>query len=133
MRKIRINIIKHKQVNSIELTSLNFHEQALKSHKPVLVEFTADWCGGCHITAPMIEKVMRQFEPKVKFGRIDYDTNRDLAEQYGVNKLPALILFKDGKAVDYILDTPTKSDLTARLTTVIDLRTDTKQVNNKLR
>ena len=124
MRKTRINIIKHKQVKSIELNSLNFHERALKSHKPVLVEFTADWCGSCHITAPMIEKVMRQFATKVKFGRIDYDTNRDLAKQYGVNKLPALILFKDGKAVDYILGTATKSDLTAKLTSIVDLRTD---------
>ena len=126
MKKTRTNIIKHKQVNSIELTSLNFHEQTLKSHKPMLVEFTADWCGSCHILAPMIEKVMRQFASKVKFGRIDYDSNRDLAKQYGVNKLPALILFKDGKAVDYILGTATKSDLTAKLMSIVDFRTDTE-------
>ena len=126
MKKTRTNTIKHKQVKSIELTSLNFHEQALKSHKPVLVEFTADWCGSCHILAPMIEKVMRQFAPKVRFGRIDYDTNRDLAKRYGINKLPALILFQDGKAVDYILGTVTKSDLTAKLTSIVNFRTDTE-------
>ena len=126
MRKTRTNIIKHKQLKSIELTSLNFHEQVLKSHRPVLVEFTADWCGSCHILAPMIEKVMRQFSTKVKFGRIDYDTNRDLAKQYGVNKLPALILFKDGKAVNYIIETTTKSDLTAKLMSIVDFRTETE-------
>ncbi len=131
MRKTRTNTIKHKPVEIIALNSLNFHELVLKSRKPMLVEFTADWCGSCHISAPMIMKVMRQFAPTVRFGRINYDRNWDLANQYGVNKLPALILFKDGKAVDYILDTPTKSDLTARLTTVIDLKTDTKRIISK--
>ena len=126
MRKTRTNIVKHIPVKSIELTSLNFRQLVLKSHKPVLVEFTADWCGSCHILAPMIEMVMRQFAPKVKFGRINYDRNWDLANQYGVNKLPALILFKDGKAVDYILETTTKSHLTAKLTSIADFRTDTE-------
>ena len=131
MRKTRNNIIKHKPVEIIALNSLNFHELVLKNRKPVLVEFTADWCGSCHIAAPMIEKVMRQFAPKVRFGRINYDRNWDLAHQYGVIKLPGLILFRDGKAVDYILDTPTQGDLTARLRSVSDFRTDTKQVTNK--
>ncbi len=131
MRKTRTNTIKHKPVEIIALNSLNFHELVLKSRKPVLVEFTADWCGSCHILAPMIEKVMRQFASKVKFGRIDYDRNRDLAERYGVNNLPALILFQDGKAVDYILGTATKTDLMARLRSVSDFLTDTKQVTNK--
>lgn len=120
MRKTSTNIITHKQVKGIELTSLNFFKQVLESHKPVLVEFTADWCGGCHIMAPMIEKVMRQFAPKVKFFRMDYDRNRNLAEQYGVSNLPALILFQNGKAVDYILGTTTKSNLTAKLTSIVD-------------
>ena len=131
MRKTRTNIIKHKPVEIIALNSLNFHELVRKSRQPVLVEFTADWCGSCHITAPMIEKVMRQFAPKVRFGRINYDRNWDLANRYGVNQLPALLLFKNGKLVDYILGTATKTDLTARLTSVSDFRTDTKQVNNK--
>jgi len=131
MRKTSTSIITYKQVKSIELTAGNFREQVLRSHKPVLVEFTADWCGSCHIIAPMIEKVMRQFTTRVNFGRIDYDSNRDLAKQYGISKLPALILFQDGKVVDYILETATKSCLTAKLTSMVDFRTGARQSKNK--
>ena len=80
----------------ITLTSENFEEQVLKSKQAVLVDFYADWCVPCKMMAPVVEAVAERYAGQLITGKMNLDENLDLAERYGVQSIPTLIVFKDG-------------------------------------
>ena len=81
----------------IKLSTENFEKEVLKSEKPVLVDFYADWCGPCNAMAPVIEELAKELEGKVKVGKINVDENPDIAVEYNVMSIQTLIVFKNGK------------------------------------
>jgi thioredoxin 1 len=83
--------------NVLELTDQNFESEVLKSAQPVLVDFWAEWCMPCRMLAPTIEKIAKDYAGKVKVGKLDTDSNRDVAGKYGISAIPTVILFKDGQ------------------------------------
>ena len=83
--------------NVMELTDENFENEVLKSDKPVLVDFWADWCMPCKMLGPTIEKLAKDYAGKVKVGKVDTDANRDVSMRFGISAIPTVILFKDGK------------------------------------
>ena len=83
--------------NLLELTDGNFEQEVLKSDKPVLVDFWAEWCQPCRMLSPTIEKIAREYAGKVKVGKIDTDSNRDVSLRYGISAIPTVILFKNGQ------------------------------------
>ena len=83
--------------NVIELTDDNFEAEVLKSDKPVLVDFWADWCMPCKMLGPTIDKLAKDYAGKVKVGKVDTDANRDVSMRFGISAIPTVILFKDGK------------------------------------
>ena len=83
--------------NVKEFTDSNFEAEVLKSDKPVLVDFWAEWCMPCRMLAPTIEKIAKDYAGKVKVGKVDTDANRDVAMKYGISAIPTVILFKDGQ------------------------------------
>jgi thioredoxin 1 len=83
--------------NIHEFTSDNFESEVLKSDLPVLVDFTATWCGPCKQLAPIVEKVADEFEGKVKVGKLDVDGAQQLAIKYGVRNVPTVIVFRGGQ------------------------------------
>ena len=83
--------------NVMELTDENFENEVLKSDKPVLVDFWAEWCMPCKMLGPTIEKLAKDYAGKVKVGKVDTDANRDVSLRYGISAIPTVILFKDGK------------------------------------
>ena len=83
--------------NVIELTDENFEAEVLKSDKPVLVDFWAEWCMPCKMLGPTIDKLARDYNGKVKVGKVDTDANRDVSMRFGISAIPTVILFKDGK------------------------------------
>jgi len=83
--------------NVKELTDQNFEAEVLKSSVPVLVDFWAEWCMPCRMLAPTIEKIAKDYNGKVKVGKIDTDSNRDVSIKYGISAIPTVILFKDGQ------------------------------------
>ena len=93
------------------LTDNNFRKEVLENPQPVLVEISADWCGTCHIMAPVLEKLAVEFEGQIKFGRLDVDANERTAKAYGMRELPMLLFFKDGQLVDYVMGVVSKSVL----------------------
>lgn len=75
----------------------NFDAEVLKSDVPVLVDFTATWCGPCKALAPIVEKIAEEFQGKIKVGKLDIDENRPIAIQYKVRSVPTVIVFRGGQ------------------------------------
>ena len=85
---------------AIELTDANFNEVVIKSDKPVLVDFWAEWCGPCRMVGPIIEELATEFGDKAVIGKLDVDNNPAITAKYGIRNIPTILFFKDGKMVD---------------------------------
>ncbi len=83
--------------NLKEFNDANFESEVLKSQEPVLVDFWAEWCGPCRLLTPTIEKLAKEYVGKVKVGKVDTDSNRDLSIKYGIANIPTVMVFKDGQ------------------------------------
>jgi thioredoxin 1 len=93
----------------LELTDDNFETEVVKSDKPVLVDFWAEWCMPCRMLAPTIDELADQYAGKIKVGKVDTDANRETATGYQINAIPTVILFKDGEiAQKFVGVTPKK-------------------------
>lgn len=95
----------------IKLSSENFEKEVLKSEKPVLVDFYADWCGPCNAMAPVIEELATELDGKAKVGKINVDENSDIAVEYNVMSIPTLIIFKNGKEEKRLVGLRDKEEL----------------------
>lgn len=84
-------------------TSGTFEADVLRSDLPVFVDFYADWCGPCRYVAPIIEQLAHEYQGKVKFVKVDTDSNPDIAYRYGIQGIPTLIIFKNGQPVERIV------------------------------
>lgn len=81
----------------IKLTKDNFEQEVLKSEKPVLVDFYADWCGPCKMMAPVVEELAELYDGKAKVGKLNVDNNEEIAMKYGVMSIPTLLVIKNGQ------------------------------------
>ncbi len=82
----------------IVLTKENFESEVINSDMPVLVDFWATWCGPCRMLAPVLEDIAKEFDGKIKVGKINVDEQMELAVKFRVEAIPTLILFKNGVA-----------------------------------
>ena len=89
--------------NVIELNDNNFDEEVIKSNEPVLVDFSAEWCGPCKMIAPSVENISSEYEGKLKVGKLDVDSNPNVSSTYGIRSIPTLLIFKNGAPVDQIV------------------------------
>lgn len=80
-------------------TDANFEEEALKSELPVLVDFWAPWCGPCRIVSPIVEELAKEYEGKVKIGKMNVDENSKTAAKYGIMSIPSLLIFNNGQPI----------------------------------
>jgi len=81
----------------MNLNQSNFESEVLRSDLPVLVDFSATWCGPCKMLSPVIEELARTYAGKVKVFKVDVDEAPELANQYRISAVPTLIVFKGGK------------------------------------
>jgi thioredoxin 1 len=101
--------------HAVTLTDQNFEELVLKSDKPVLVDFWAQWCGPCLNIAPAIEELAQEFDGKVVVGKLDVDANPVVASQFGIRSIPTLLVIKGGVVVDKQIGASPKSVLKQKL------------------
>lgn len=83
--------------NVLEFNESNFEAEVLQSAVPVLVDFTATWCGPCKALAPIVEKVAVELEGKAKVGKLDIDASPSITAKYGVRSVPTVMVFQGGQ------------------------------------
>jgi len=95
----------------INVNDKNFEQEVLKSDIPVLVDFWAEWCGPCHMVAPVVEEIAKEYQGKLKVCKLNVDEAPQVASCYGIMSIPTLAIFKDGKVADKIVGALPKSEL----------------------
>ena len=88
-----------------------FNDDVLKSSKPVLVDFWAEWCGPCKAIAPSLDEISKEMDNKLKVIKLNIDENPNISQEYNIRSIPALMIFKDGKLQSEILGALPKSQL----------------------
>ncbi|WP_159522551.1 thioredoxin [Sunxiuqinia indica] len=98
-----------------EVNDANFEEVVLKSDKPVLVDFWAEWCGPCRMVAPVVEELSQDYEGKLLVTKVDVDSNPETATKFGIRNIPTILFFKDGEIVDKHVGAAPKSALATKV------------------
>jgi len=104
---------------ALELTDANFDEVVMKSDKPVLVDFWAVWCGPCRMVAPIVEELSKDYDGRAVIGKLDVDTNGEVAARFGIRNIPTLLFFKNGEVVDKQVGAAPKQVFAAKLDALI--------------
>jgi thioredoxin 1 len=96
---------------TMDFTDSNFDDEVIKSDRPVLVDFWAEWCGPCKQLTPTIDALAEEFNGKAKIGKVNVDHNPTIASGYGIRSIPSLLFFKDGKVQQQIVGTNPKEEI----------------------
>jgi thioredoxin 1 len=104
---------------AIEVNDINFDDLVIKSDKPVMVDFWAEWCGPCRMVAPIMEEISQEYEGKVLVVKCDVDSSPSVSEKYSIRNIPTILFFKDGKIADKQVGAVPKKNFVAKLNALI--------------
>ena len=94
-----------------EVTDATFEQEVLKSDKPVVVDFWAEWCQPCRQLTPTVEAVAQKYDGKAKFVKLNVDDSALTGQRYGIKGIPTLIVFKDGNEAERVVGTTSKENI----------------------
>lgn len=100
---------------ALEFTDANFQKEVLESEKLNVIDFWAEWCGPCRAIGPVIEELSKEYEGKVKIGKVNVDHNPNVSMDYGITSIPAILFIKGGKVVDKQIGAVPKSVLDKKI------------------
>jgi thioredoxin 1 len=103
----------------LEVNDSNFDDVVIKSDKPVLVDFWAEWCGPCRMIAPIIEEISKEYLEKALVVKCDVDSSPGVAAKYGIRNIPTILFFKDGKIADKQVGAVPKNSFVNKLNALI--------------
>lgn len=104
---------------ALEVNDTNFDEVVLKSEKPVMVDFWAEWCGPCRMIAPFVEEMSHEFEGKAVVVKCDVDNSPAVSTKFGIRNIPTVLFFKDGKIADKQIGAVPKTNFVAKLNALL--------------
>lgn len=97
----------------------NFQDEVLNSEIPVLVDFYADWCGPCKMMSPVVDELSREYEGRLKVGKVNVDENTNVAQQYRVMSIPTILLIKNGQDSRPSGGSSPQSQLTGKIDSIL--------------
>ncbi|MDB2544767.1 thioredoxin TrxA [Woeseiaceae bacterium] len=97
--------------NIIQTSDGSFEADVIKSEKPVLLDFWAEWCGPCKMIGPLLDEISEEFKDKITVAKINIDENQNTPQKYAVRSIPTLMIFKDGNVQAQKMGALSKSQL----------------------
>jgi thioredoxin 1 len=104
---------------ALEVNDTNFDEVVIKSDKPVMVDFWAEWCGPCRMIAPFLEDISKEYEGKALVVKCDVDNSPVVSMKFGIRNIPTVLFFKDGKVADKQVGAVPKNAFITKLNTLL--------------
>lgn len=104
---------------TIEVNDSNFEEVVLKSEKPVLVDFWAEWCGPCRMVGPIVDELSHDYEGKIVVTKLDVDSSPATSAKFGIRNIPTILFFKGGEVVDKQVGAVPKSSLSDKIDSLL--------------
>ena len=98
-------------MSTVKIITTNFEQEVLQSQIPVLLDFWADWCGPCRMAAPIIDEIATETAGKVRVGKVNVDTDIELAQRYRIASIPTFLVFKNGELAEKAIGLQSKEDL----------------------
>ena len=98
-----------------EYTDANFKEKVLDSDKLTMIDFWAEWCGPCRAIGPVVEELSKEYDGKVKVGKVNVDNNPQVSLNYGITSIPAILFIKNGEVVDKLIGAQPKANFVKKI------------------
>jgi thioredoxin 1 len=104
---------------TIDVTDANFEEIVLKSNKPVVVDFWAEWCGPCRMVGPIVSELSEDFKNQIIVAKVDVDSNPGVSAKFGIRNIPTILFFKDGVVAEKQVGAVPKGVLESKLRSLL--------------